>query len=151
MFTAERDRSGGGLVHAGKDLHQRGFSCTVITHKCHDFAGMHIEINIGQGGHGAEMLGNSAKTQDRLARSALRVIGIRDRGHVPIRPLILRPGRRKRPGPTSILRDAKLLATRGISARAELIGRLDLLIDNLRLQVLLSDDGRHEQLRWRIE
>ena len=40
--------------------------------------GEHIEINIGQGGHGAEMLGNSAKTQDRLARSALRVIGKRD-------------------------------------------------------------------------
>lgn len=98
MFAIEGDRPRGGLVHTGKDLHQRGFPGAVVADKRHDLAGMNVEIDVGQGGHGAEILGNAAKAQDQFAWPLLRVIDIRDRGHFRVRLPFVHPGRGERPG-----------------------------------------------------
>ena len=126
-------------MHAGENLDQRRLAGAVVADQRDDLAGMHVEFDVGQRRHRAEMLGDAAQAQHQVAvggvartasASWLHLLRYDERA----RPAASRPGRYV--GSTS-LRDAELLAAFGIAAGAQLRRRFAmLLVDDLRLDVL---------------
>jgi hypothetical protein len=137
------------LVHAGENLDQRRFAGTVVAHQGHDFAGMtsrSMSVRAETAPKFLEIL-LSRRMVSALLRHRTRVA---HHGSGPFWEWSS-PDRHKRPGEFGrTLLDAELLAAVGIFAGANLCRRLDLLVEDLGLDVLGGDDGRHEELRWRV-
>ena len=135
-LAAKGDGARAGLMDAGQDLDQRRLARAVVADQRHDLAGMDVEIDVGQGRDGAEMLGDAAQAEHRFAGG---VIAFGLFGHRPWHKQARSSGRRAAAGRCSArdqLRDAELLAALGIAVDAELFGRVDLLVDDLGLEVL---------------
>ena len=64
----KRDRAGAGLVDAGENLHQRRLAGAVVADQRDHFAGVHVELDVGQGRDRAEVLRDAAQAQHQLAR-----------------------------------------------------------------------------------
>ena len=76
LLAPEGDGAGGRLVHAGQHLDQRRFACAVVADQRDHFAGVHVEVDVGQRRDGPEAFGDIAQAQDEFARRAPRGCGI---------------------------------------------------------------------------
>jgi hypothetical protein len=54
-------------MHTGQNFDQRGFSGTIVTHEGDDLSGVDVEVNIIQGGNGAELFSDTSQLQDNFA------------------------------------------------------------------------------------
>src|SRR4051812_43631767 len=114
---------------------------------------MHVEIDIVQRRHRAEMLRDAAQAEHQFAFVTLLlgpvhssiILGTSERHLEQCPAAYWRPD-----GISRLWGDAELLAAFSIAARTELLGRVDFLVDDLRLQVLCRDHSRNEELGGRI-
>ncbi|ENN88153.1 hypothetical protein RHSP_39463 [Rhizobium freirei PRF 81] len=149
-------------MDAGQNLDERRFARAIVADKCHDFAGMHIEVDIRQCRDGAEVFGDPFEAEHKLAIRG-SMIGSVTHDSPPSRVEMLsdafgfrppkRPGSEKEQNSAA---DAKLLAAVGIAVDAELVRRLDRLaidglVDDLGLEVFRRDQCWREKLGRRIE
>ena len=80
-------------MHAGQDLDQRRLAGAVVADQRHDLAGVDVEIDVGQGRDGAEVLGDAAQAQHEFARRVLSA-GVRHRPASRHSPEPMTSGRR---------------------------------------------------------
>ncbi len=64
--AAEGDRSRIRQMNASEDLHQGRLAGPIVADQGDHLAGVHIEIDVGQGGNGAEIFRNSAQTEHEV-------------------------------------------------------------------------------------
>ena len=59
-----------GWMHAGENLDQRRFAGAVVADQRDDFAGVDVEVDVGQRRDRAKVLGDAAQAENRLGTSA---------------------------------------------------------------------------------
>ena len=71
LLAHEADVARGGLVHARQHLDQGGLARAVVAHQRHHLARVDVELDVGEGRDGAEVLGHVAERDDGLAAGPL--------------------------------------------------------------------------------
>ena len=165
----ERDGAAAWRMRAGEDLDQRRFPGAVVADKRDNLSAVNVEVDVGQSGNGAEVLRDASKAQHSRRGPAPISQQVRPCPGFRFRRSSGTSGRRegRRPDAAQPNRsrigsgDGRVVRASAVHSMPSCLqpsayrpvqswaGGLDLLVDDLRLQVLPGDDGRHEQLRGR--
>ena len=70
-------------MHAGQDLDQRGLARAVVADQRHHFAGVDVEFDVGQRGHGSELLRDPAEPENELSVFRLQLMSVPCVGSLP--------------------------------------------------------------------